>query len=498
MKYIDILRQKLADHEAKRNAALDKADVLVNAIDGETRSELTADEAVAYRAAMDEAKAEKAVIDELRSAIDEAAVLEQRAQFDSARRAPIPGMTTGGDPTKLSGPISDGEARSRALDMIERSGKFIADAHRESVTQLVQVRGSLGATVARHALLTATDAYERGWSKYMSGNGMFLEEDEKRALAMGKDAGQFHAGLFGGEGRAMTSGTGSSGGYFVPIFIDPTMVITGAGAVNPMRQVSTVKTIGPAFGGWYGATAAQVTAAWTAEGSAAPDNTPTVTQPNIPVYMAEASVIVSYQAFEDVADLAADVLALFGDAKNNLEATAFVTGSGSSQPKGVVTAVGAVTASRVSPTTGGTLGMPDIFVVHRALPARFRNPTTRANRAWLASITVQDKLREVLIGQNSANSAWTDVSGENPPMLSGDAIYEASAMSTSLTTGQDVLLYGDFSRFYIVDRIGFSTEFIPNFFDTSTGRPTAQRGWMSHWRTGSDSVDTNAHRLLRL
>jgi predicted phage gp36 major capsid-like protein len=71
-------------------------------------------------------------------------------------------------------------------------------------------------------------------------------------------------------------------------------------------------------------------------------------------------------------------------------------------------------------------------------------------------------------------------------------------MSSSLTTGQDVLLYGDFSRFYIIDRIGFTTEFIPNLFDTSTGRPTASRGWLSHWRTGSNAVDTNAFRLLRL
>jgi len=34
--------------------------------------------------------------------------------------------------------------------------------------------------------------------------------------------------------------------------------------------------------------------------------------------------------------------------------------------------------------------------------------------------------------------------------------------------------------------------------DTTTGRPTGQRGWFATWRTGGDVLDVNAFRLLKL
>ena len=71
-------------------------------------------------------------------------------------------------------------------------------------------------------------------------------------------------------------------------------------------------------------------------------------------------------------------------------------------------------------------------------------------------------------------------------------------MASAVTTGNNVVLFGDFSRFYIVDRIGLSTEFIANVFDQTTGRPSGTRAWLMHWRVGSAVADTNAFRVLRL
>lgn len=422
----------------------------------------------------------------------EATLRETIERRDAAKRAPVPGIhvtkqpDAGIDPLRLS----EADARARALDLVEKSSKFIADEHREALTRKIEARGSAAGAIARMALTTHSDTYERAWSKYMTGNHFGMSQEERDALARGWDA------YSPDEMRSMTSGTGSSGGYLVPVYIDPTMIITGAGSINPLRNIATVRSIGPAFGGWYGATAAQVTAAWTAEGSAAPDNTPTVAQPNIPVYMAEAFVDVSFQAFEDIADLASDVLALFADAKDNLEAVAHQTADGSSKPTGVVYATTSVTASRVTPATGGAYALADAFSVHSALPARFRGRGSR--RAWLGNIAVSDRTRSLAMAQNSANSVWTDINGDTPALLLGDRIFEASSMDSSFTTGQNILLYGDFSRYYIVDRVGFTTEFIPNLFDTSTGRPVAKRGWLSHWRTGANVVDVNAFRVLKL
>lgn len=495
---MSIFLQKI---QAQRSALVGEQEALLAELDeiatDETRS---ADEASIQRGEEIVARLEAIKAEDAPLAAREATLLETIERQTNAKRAPIPGVTTGGDPIKGVDPLrlGDADARARAVDFVERaakSGKFINDDHAENVTKLIQQRGKVGAAVARMAMTTGTDVYERAWSKYMSGDHFGMSQEEREALSRGFD--QYSPE----EQRAMTSGTGSTGGFLVPVYIDPTLVITGAGAVNPMRQISTVKTIGPAFGGWYGATAGQVTAAWTAEGSAAPDNTPTVAQPNIPVYMAEAFVDVTFQAFEDISDLGGDVLNLFTDAKINLEAVAYQTGSGSSQPTGVVTATTAITASRVSPATGGTYAVADAITLHSALPARFRNTIQdprSPQRAFLGNIAVLDRTRSLLLAQNSANSAWTDLGAGVPPTLFGDAIYEASSMDSSFTTGQNILLYGDFSRYYIVDRVGFTTEFIPNLFDTSTGRPVAKRGWLSHWRTGANAVDTNAFRVLKL
>jgi HK97 family phage major capsid protein len=493
MKMIDVLRASEAKLLAERATLVAKLDEIPAAAFAASRS-VTPDEKAEFDTVRDQIAGSDtdigidAKIDEVRS---ELAKLEQivARQETSHRRAPVPGVHT--DPVAPSDALRmrDSDARAAAVTFIERSRSFVKDEHRENLTNLIQRNGSAGAAAARMALVTGSDAYVAAWSKYMSGRSITLTEEERTALAIGENQ------LSAEERAGVTSGTGSSGGYFVPVFIDPTMIITGTGSINPLRKISTVKTIGPAFGGWYGATAAQVTAAWTAEAVAAPDNTPTITQPNIPVYMGEAFVQVSYQAFEDISDLAGDVLMLFQDAKDNLEAVAHSTADGSSKPKGVSYAVGAVTASRVSPATAGVVALADVFTVNDALPARFRNS---GSLAWISSNVVQSKIRQLAMAQNSANSVWTDVNGYTPGVLLGANRYEASAMSASLTTAQDVLLFGDFSRYYIVDRIGFTTEFVPNIFDTSTGRPVAQRGWMAHWRTGADVVDVNAFRQLRL
>lgn len=481
--YADILRNQVAELEAESDALLAETDAITT---DETRSLEPADEARLTEIV----ERGKAIVADIAAKTERIATLDTiSARSDNAaKRAPVTKTVTPTDIRSI-GRLGDYEARSAAVTAVERSRRFAKDDHKSNLVNLIERDGRTGAAAARMTLVTGSDEYGSAWLKYMTGNHFAMSEGERSALAAGFD--QYSQD----EMRSMTSGTGSSGGYLVPVYIDPTMIITGAGSTNPFRQLATVKTIGPAFGGWYGATAAQVTAAWTSEGSAAPDNTPTVTQPNIPVYMAEAFVDVSFQGFEDIADLAADVQALFADAKTNLEAVAHATATGSGTPTGVSYAVGAVTASRVSPATGGTLAIGDPFLVSNALPERFAESTSLA---WAGSQTVLNKIRTLAMGQNSANSVWTDAAVGMPPTLLGDRVVRAGSMSASLTTGQDVLLYGDFSRYYIVDRIGFTTEFIPNLFDTSTGRPVAKRGWLAHWRSGANVVDVNAFRQLRL
>jgi HK97 family phage major capsid protein len=367
----------------------------------------------------------------------------------------------------------------RAVDAM--ANKFPTDAAADGMTRLIARGGAVGETAARLAVTTGSDAYRQAYMGYMTGRQNY----DARLLERAND-----------EYRAMTAGTGASGGYMVPLYMDTSFSISGAGAYNPIRDVSSVKQITTLT--YNGSSGGQGIAELLGENSAFADKAPTIAQSQITTYKIGAYIPASFEAFEDIDMLASDLGQWFADAKNIYEATQFATGSGSA-PHGVVTDVTAQAGSRVTPATGGTFVVGDVYKVHQALGARYRygNP---ANRAWMASVNIIDTIRQFGTA-NNYHGFTTDLTTGAPPRLLGDQLLEASTMSTSITTGQNILLYGDFSQFLIIDRVGMSTEFIPNVFDQASGRPSGTRAWLMHWRVGSgvrSVADAAAFRVLLL
>jgi HK97 family phage major capsid protein len=374
------------------------------------------------------------------------------------------------------GTVSPSEMTARALTVIEDSKvRSFTDAHRARATELAE----LDPSIARHILLTGSDAYRSAFDIIMRNpeHGMFMLDDEQRAAV-----------------RAALSNTAANGGYTIPFLLDPTVILTNDGAVNPFRAISTVVT-GTADK-WNGVTSAGVTAEWLAEASEAADASPTVGQPSITARKGAAYIFSSYEQEAD-GQLVSQLPRLIADAKDRLEATAFATGNGSTAPEGIVTGVTAVTASRVAPTTGGTFtsaSIADTFKVANAL-----TPRSQSNASWVANKAVLNIIRQQAAAQNSANSVWTDFALGTPSTLLGSSVYEASAMTGTVTTGSNILLAGDFrAGFYIYDRVGVEMRYEPIVKGTTNGRPTGQSGWFAFWRTGSKVVDPNAFRVLLL
>lgn len=368
-----------------------------------------------------------------------------------------------------SGYVSNSEIVARALTAIEETG---GDSdHMERATELAQ--GHAG--IAAHVLMTGSPAYRSGFEKFMRSPEMFT------ALLTGEEAEAF---------RTAMSTTAGNGGYLIPFLLDPTVILSNNGTANPIRQISRVE-VGTS-NKWNGVVSAGVTAEWKGEGSAAADGSPTFTQPSITAILGDAYVLGSFEAFQDT-NIEAQLPRLIQDAKDRLEATAFTVGAGgTSAPKGVVTAAAAVTDSRVTPTTGGSFSAASqVYLVANALPAR------HASRAsWIANKATINRIRQFDVYGGSSFIA--DLSMGQPPMLLGQPLYEASDMASSVTTGSNILLAGDFSEYLIYDRAGVTLEYVPNVFDTTTGRPTGQRGFLAHWRTGADVTSVNAFRLLQL
>jgi HK97 family phage major capsid protein len=365
--------------------------------------------------------------------------------------------------------------RDRALKAIDGWQRSIPAEWRESAERLVDnaPESRRDRDVAEHILRYGNPDYVRAWHKYMSHGPNVLDEIERAAMA-----------------EAVTT----TGQFMVPVYIDPTIILTNAGMVNPFRGIAKVISITTMT--WRGVTSAGVSAEWTAEAAEMTDASPTVAQPTITPIRADAYVQASFEMLEDTS-IGSELAMLFADARDRLEGTAHAVGTGSTQPTGVVTALQLVTASRVDATTNGALGAVDIFGVDNSL-----SPRWRPNATWVANKAYLNRIRQ--LGTALGYSFWVDFGGGMPPSLIGYPVKESSAMQSTLSTAtassDDILLLGDFrSGFYIVDRIGMSVL-------TTTGvgviganrRPTGETGFACFWRTGANVVVPDALRLLRL
>ncbi len=83
--------------------------------------------------------------------------------------------------------------------------------------------------------------------------------------------------LDSGEVGALSLGTAGEGGYAVPFDLDPTIILTSNGAINPLRQLARVERVMGRR--WQGLTSAGATVSRGAEAAEAPDTQFTLPSP---------------------------------------------------------------------------------------------------------------------------------------------------------------------------------------------------------------------------
>lgn len=286
--------------------------------------------------------------------------------------------------------------------------------------------------------------------------------------------------------RAAMSLTDANGGFMVPFTLDPAIMLTNDGSNNPLRRISRV--VQTVTDQWQGVTSAGASAEWKAEAAEAADGSPTVDDAPIPVHFGDVFVPYSFEVGMDAVNFLGELGRVMADAADNLMATAYTTGSGTGQPKGVITAL-AGTASEIN--GGGTeaLAAGDPFLLQNALPARFS-----ARAQWGAHIATINALRQFET-TNGALKFPELTNGQllNKPM--NEISNMDGAVNAAATANNYLLVYGDFTNFVIVDRIGTTIELIPNLVGANR-RPTGQRGAFLWFRTGSDVVVPQSFRLL--
>jgi HK97 family phage major capsid protein len=378
--------------------------------------------------------------------------------------------------------LSAGEARDRALKRAEESGRDLElrSDQQEKLERLLRssTQRTNGEVLARRLLLTENEHYRSAFVKAMTSATPAWTPEEARAIAAFRDW----------EARAMSEGSNTSGGYGVPVLIDPTIILTSQGSLNPFRRISRVETI--TTNRWKGVSSAGVSWSYDAEATEVSDDSPTLGQPEVAVNTARGFVPFSIELAQDYPGFASEVSVLLAEGYDELQAQKYAVGSGVGEPTGILTALDADTNVEVVVTTDGALGAVDVTKVWKALPDR-----AKANATWVMGA-----------GTASDIAALGDAYGTRTSDLTGNLEklrqrpVEASSYIpdfTGSTAPANLLVVGDFRKYLIVERAGMSVELVPHLVGTTNNRPTGQRGWFAWARNGANAIDLRAFRLLQ-
>jgi HK97 family phage major capsid protein len=376
------------------------------------------------------------------------------------------------------------EIRARARDIVEHSkgGYGIPDAAAEELTRKLSGRSKVARDIAEMVVQTGSDGYRDAFEAVLA--------DPLDISAMS----DFQARQKELLSRAAIQHAGVAGALHVPYQLDPTLILTNAGVIDPVRGLArTVSITGTDT--WTAPTTAGITAGLVAESASFTDNTPTYTSTSISVYKMGAFAFGSYEALSD-SGAADDLGMMFADARVRNDAGFLATGTGSSQPQGVV-----VYASNTTSVVAGSSGAAnaadlvpgDIYAVQQALSPRWRQAAV-----WMGSLPTANAIRQ-LGTANNYHAFSLDITQGGPPQLLGRQFHENSSMDTTIVSGSTdfSLIYGDFKQFVVVDRIGTVMQFQP-VVTSGSKFPTGESAWHVYWRFGSGGLVTDAFRMLKL
>lgn len=399
-------------------------------------------------------------------------------QFQTRR----PGVPTGDDIydlTTIRGSVTNPEQmkaqlRERAMTVMDKThyphDRADSAQAKEAVAHLLASVDDEQGSIAKRIVATGSPTYAKAFAKAVRAGGV-----------------QF---LNAGEFNALSLGTDSAGGFAVPFQLDPTIVPTSNLSVNPYRAISRIVQIA-GVKEWDAVTSAGVTAHRVAEGTEAADDSPTLNQPTVRTERVQTFIPFSIELQQDWGGMQADLARLIQDAKDDEEASSFTVGNGTAP-----NATGVVTGATVTVSTAGTAAFAssDLDALEDALGTRFRS---RAQ--WVGSRAIYNLIRH--FADDNGPDLWIRIAqgleqgGNTGQTLLGYRANEASAMATSVASGNKILILGDFNYFVIVDRIGLQMELVPHLFGGS-GRPTGQRGYYCYWRNNSQVLSANAFRTL--
>ena len=319
---------------------------------------------------------------------------------------------------------------------------------------------------------TATDAYNKAFWAMMRGDNSM---DVRNALSVG---------------------TGSAGGYTVPDEFDKELV-KALEENNIFRQIA--KVIKTNSGTHKIAIATDSgSASWIDEVGTITDSDPTFAQASLDAYKMGTLVKVSSELLNDSAfDIAGYIAERIGARFGNKEEEGFVKGAGPSSTPGTPSEPTGILSS-VTPGAGNTtadaetLTFDDVYALYYALTSPYRK-----NAAFLCHETVMLHLMQLKDG-NSQYIWKPGMEIGKPDTILNHPIYTSQYMpaitgTAATDAGKKIMLFGDFSYYWIADRGGRQLKRLNELYAV-----TDQVGFIGTQRVDGKLILSDAFKGMKL
>ncbi|OAT79311.1 phage major capsid protein [Desulfotomaculum copahuensis] len=374
----------------------------------------------------------------------------------------------------------------------KRSGSNMTQNEREIRQQLTELRKQHAALLEKAELTDEERNEQFNLAKGIRNMENQLTEQPKPAPAaaiitpgVDEQRAAFEAYLRGREYdvRNMTVGTTTAGGYLAPeSFLAE--LIRKLNEQSVMRQLARTIGIGTASVKMPRLTSS-VSAAWTTEATAIAASDPAFDQVEFIPQKLGAMTLVSNELLADSAVAVESLLAgLFAEKIAAIEDLAFFKGTGTGQPKGLLTEAG---ITRLTTAGGATITPDEVINLYDALP-----PAYRGNAVWVMNPATMNVLRKLKDTQGQYLLV-SGLAGTAPNTLLGRPVVLSSNVD-AIGLSKDVIIFGDLARaYYIVDRQGLEVQrSVDRYFEQDL---TAFRAIK---RTDAKVVLTDACRILKM
>jgi len=282
--------------------------------------------------------------------------------------------------------------------------------------------------------------------------------------------------------NSLQTGIGEDGGFLVPDEFERTL-IESLEEENIFRQIANV--INTSFGDKkIPVVASKGEAAWVEEEALIPESDNKFSQISLGAYKLATMLKISEELLNDsVFNLESYIAREFARRIGTKEEESFILGDGKNKPTGILNDTG---GADLGITAGTTIKADDIIDLYYSLRAPYRK-----NAVFLMNDSTIKAIRK--LKDNNGQFLWTPSIQAGQPDTMLNRPLKTSSYMPSIETKKKVMAFGDFSYFWVADRLGRTFQRLNELF-----AQTSQIGFKATQRLDGKLILAEAIKVLQM